>query len=245
MCVDSTAVDRARLPCTTSGLFQVGVGRYGVAVMAVSTSAERGREARQRLLASAAELIPEVGWSAVSTRMLAERAGVAAGVVHYHFTSLQALLADAAVGVMRVAVAELGTVLDGVSTPAQLAESLLESLDQYSGHDPRSLLFVETFLAATRDENLRASLSQILDEFRQLLAERLAHTAIPSPDETAAVLAAAVDGLVLHRALNPRLTSSSAMPVLRRLLTMSPEHRATESALIGGIPPPRPVRLRL
>ena len=190
--------------------------------MAVSASAERGREARQRLLAAAAALIPEVGWSAVSTRMLAERAGVAAGVVHYHFASVQALLAEAAVEVMRGAVEDLGTVLDGAMTPVQMMELMLTSFDQYSGHDPRSLLFVETYLAATRDEELRGSLGRLAEEFRQLLAERLAQGGLQAPDETAAVLAAAVDGLVLHRAFNPGLTASSVTPVLRRLLLASP-----------------------
>lgn len=194
---------------------------------AESTSVERGREVRRRLVAAAAELIPEVGWSAVSTRMLAERAGVAAGVVHYHFTSVQALLADAAVGVMRGAVEDLGAILDGASTAVQMVELMLESLDHYSGHDPTSLLFAETFLAATRDEQLRASLGQIVEEFRQLLAGRLAQAGVQAPDETAAVLAAAVDGLVLHRALSPGLTASSVAPVLRRLLLTSPEQKAT------------------
>ena len=178
-------------------------------MMAVSPSAERGREVRRRLVAAAAELIPEVGWSAVSTRMLAERAGVATGLVHYHFASVQALLADAAVGVMRGAVEELRAILDGASTAVQMLDSMLESLDHYSGQDPTSLLFAETFLAATRDEQLRASLGHIVDEFRQLLAERLAQAGVQSPDETAAVLAAAVDGLILHRALSPGLTAAS------------------------------------
>jgi AcrR family transcriptional regulator len=170
------------------------------------------------LVAAAAELIPEVGWSAVSTRMLAERAGVAAGLVHYHFPSVQALLADASIEVMRAAVEGLGPVLDGASTATQLADLLLESLDHYSGNDPTSLLFAETYLAATRDDQLHVSLGQIVEEFRQLLAGRLARAGVEDPDETAAVLAAAVDGLVLHRALTPGLTGSSVAPVLRRLL---------------------------
>lgn len=41
-----------------------------------SPGALRGQEVRQRLLRAAIELIGERGWSAVSTRVLAERAGV-------------------------------------------------------------------------------------------------------------------------------------------------------------------------
>ncbi len=59
------------------------------------TAVDRGRDVRLQLLSTAAELIGELGWNAVSTRILAERAGVTPGLVHYHFPSLQALLRDA------------------------------------------------------------------------------------------------------------------------------------------------------
>ena len=72
-----------------------------------SPAVERGNEVRQRLLAAAVELIPERGWTAVSTRVLAERAGVTPSVVHYHYSSLQALLREAVVGAMRQTFSDL------------------------------------------------------------------------------------------------------------------------------------------
>lgn len=42
--------------------------------MPARTAADRGREVRLRLLNAAAGLIAELGWNAVSTRNLAERA---------------------------------------------------------------------------------------------------------------------------------------------------------------------------
>src|ERR671914_884271 len=39
------------------------------------TAASRGREVRRRLVQAARELVPERGWTAVSTRTRAERAG--------------------------------------------------------------------------------------------------------------------------------------------------------------------------
>jgi AcrR family transcriptional regulator len=77
------------------------------------TSAQRGHEVRQRLLGAAAELIAERGWAAVSTRAVADRAGLAPGLVHYHFTSVQALLSQAAIAVMHRAAAETGPLLAG------------------------------------------------------------------------------------------------------------------------------------
>jgi len=43
---------------------------------------------------AAAELIAERGWGAVTTRMVAERAGLRPGLVHYHFDSVTDLLID-------------------------------------------------------------------------------------------------------------------------------------------------------
>lgn len=188
-----------------------------------AASAGRGRDVRERLLGAASELISEVGWNAVTTRLLAERAGVTAGLVHYHFRSVQALLREAAVGVMREAVGGVGAVLAGAATPADGLRGMLASLDRYSGDDPTSLLFVEAYLAATRDELLRGELTGLVASFRREVAAWLAGHDQSLPEETAAVIAAAIDGMVLHRSLDPRLTSSAVAPVLCRLLKAEPE----------------------
>jgi AcrR family transcriptional regulator len=189
------------------------------------TAVDRGHEMRQRLVRAAAGLIAEKGWSAVSTRMVAQRAGVAAGLVHYHFASVQALLAESAIGVIRALVAELAPLLAQARTPAEAVGLLLGSLEDFDGRDPTSLLFAETYLAATRDESLRRALGEVIRDFRSGLARRLADFGVPDADATAAVLAAAVDGVILHRALRPGLTAASVEPVLGRLLEVTPEGR--------------------
>ncbi len=80
-------------------------------------------------------------------------------------------------------------------------------------------LFTETFLTATRDEALRAELAALIDQFRDAVAAWLRRTGEPRPEQTAAVFAAAVDGMMLHRALDPGLTAAAVSPALRRLLT--------------------------
>ncbi|MGH3948277.1 MAG: TetR/AcrR family transcriptional regulator [Pseudonocardiaceae bacterium] len=182
------------------------------------TAANRGREVRRALLAAAVELIPEVGWNAVSTRLLAERAHAAPGLVHYHFQSLPALLRKAAVDAMRETLSAAEPVLAMTTTVDAGLDLMLASLDAYSGTDPASLLFIETYLAATRDEALRAELAGLLADFRDALAGWLAEHGHDDPQQTAAVLAAAIDGVMLHRALNPDLTSHVVSPVLRRIL---------------------------
>jgi AcrR family transcriptional regulator len=183
-----------------------------------TTAADRGREARRRLLEAAAELIAERGWAAVSTRMLAERAGVAPGVVHYHFSSVQALLTEAALAVMHDLIEQAGAGMERAHTPGEALGLMIDSLTAYDGRDPVSLLFAETYLAAGRDEHLRRSLGEVVTDFRRALAGRLAEHQVPSPDATAAVLAAAIDGIMLHRALGPGPDATDLTTVLRRLV---------------------------
>ncbi|MGH3776046.1 MAG: TetR/AcrR family transcriptional regulator [Pseudonocardiaceae bacterium] len=187
--------------------------------MPARTAADRGREVRLQLLSAAAELIAELGWNAVSTRILAERAGVTPGLVHYHFPSLQALLRDAALGMISDLLSAAEPIFEDARTLDAGVDTLLGSLDAYTGSDPTSLLFTETYLAATRDETLRIELVGLIDEFRRRLARWLDEHGANTPHDTASVLAAAIDGVILHRALNPELTSSAVAPVLRRLVT--------------------------
>ena len=178
----------------------------------------RGGPVRQRLTTAAAALIAERGWGAVSTRAVAERAGVAPGVVHYHFGSVQALLTEAAVTTIRDLVMGMTAALDEVRDPGVLVRRLLDALDQYTGQDPMLLLANEAYLAATRNEELRRELGAVLTEFRDWLAQRFAAAGIAAPEQTAAVVAATIDGLLLHRTLNPELSGTAVARVLHRLI---------------------------
>ncbi|WP_408640291.1 TetR/AcrR family transcriptional regulator [Saccharomonospora saliphila] len=184
-----------------------------------SPAAARGQEVRRRLLAAAVELIPERGWSAVSTRNLAERAGVNPSVVHYHFPSLSALLNEATVGVLRGVLHEVDKVLDTARTPAEAVEAILSSVQQYTGDDPTSLLAIEAYLAATRGEPLREEVGGMVAEFRHRFGRWLGERGVSDPEQTAGVLLAAVDGLLLHRGMGTGVDSGATAAVLRRLVS--------------------------
>ncbi|MEO3802070.1 TetR/AcrR family transcriptional regulator [Nonomuraea sp. B1E8] len=186
-----------------------------------SPAAERGRAVRERLLNAAAELIPERGWTAVSTRILAERAGVTPSVVHYHFPSLPSLLSEAAISEMRRMLAGLNELMESTPSPGDAIETMLASVEKHTGADAASLLFIEAYLASTRDDALRKRITELVAEFRQRFGELLQRHGARAPFETAAVLAACVDGLLLHRGLGLKAKDPSA--VLRRLLSTSPE----------------------
>ncbi|GAB4084706.1 TetR/AcrR family transcriptional regulator [Myceligenerans cantabricum] len=185
--------------------------------MTTRTSAERGRAARARLLAAGRELIGEIGWNAVSTRNLAERAGVHAGLVHYHFESLQALLRQATIEGMHATLDASAESLTGAAGPGEAIEAVLSDLDRYAADDPESLLFVEAYLAATRDPLLREQMTDLMLGFRGDVAAALEHAGHPAAEATAVVILASLDGFMLHKGLDPDLTAATIAPVLRQL----------------------------
>ncbi len=162
--------------------------------------------------------IAERGWGAVSTRLVADRAGLRPGLVHYHFTSVNDLLIDASLRMARqLGEGVLGEAL-AAPGPAGL-NSLLAAAGAYAtttNADTR--VFSEMLLAATRYERLRRGLREVLHEFRDTVSAWLrAGGTAPDPEATAAVLVAVLDGLILHRLIDPRLGELDIEGPLRRL----------------------------
>ncbi|MFI5660902.1 TetR/AcrR family transcriptional regulator [Streptomyces sp. NPDC051684] len=182
------------------------------------TSQEAGRETRARLLRAAAELIVEDGWGAVSTRRVADRAKVRPALVHYHFRSVDNLLIEAALGALRE---EVGALLAGIQEGVDGGVSLeffLAEVARYAAGGENTTLFSETLLAATRHERLRAELGEILGECRSALTRWVARqNGTGDAEATAVLLLAVLDGLVLHRIIDPGLGAVPLLGPMRRL----------------------------
>ncbi len=173
---------------------------------------------RAQLLKAAAELIAQVGWNAVTTRRLADHAGIRAGLVHYHFDSLQALLRLAAMDRITVLLDETSAQLGKEVDVEEGTEALLSLVVFFDGSDPTSLLVIETYLAATRDRLLKEQLVEVMACFRRTLTSALARSGNPRPEATALVVLAALDGLALQKGLDPELPTDEALALLRRII---------------------------
>lgn len=174
--------------------------------MTPQTAAGRGRETRERLLRAAAELIVDVGWGEVSTRAVAQRAGVPAGAVHYHFSSLAALLHSAVAPVLEALAGGLTSELtESPDVPAGIRRLFAVVARQPAG-DGATVLMGEVFLQASRDAALRGQVAALLADVRAELTrwlERHGYGVRATP--VATVLTAALDALGMHRALDPHL----------------------------------------
>ena len=177
---------------------------------------------RDRLTRAAAELIAERGWGRVTTRAVAERAGLPHGSVSYHFRGKQELLIEAALGTFERAfppdaMAALGSLDDLLDMFTAVIGDTLDPL--LSG------LMLEAMREAERDAALRERLGAMLRDYRELMADivraeqrRGTIAAGTDADGVATLLAAAGDGFALHVLLDPQLDVEPAVASLRALL---------------------------
>lgn len=169
---------------------------------------------------AATELVAEVGWGSVTTRAVAAKAGVNPGVVHYHFASVPALLREATLDAayhVFVQPFDLLGQIDDLGDGLRLMTTAANAIDP---RDPSGLFLYEAFLAAARDDEMRRAFAEMLDGVRTRVArwlERVAH--VEDPAATAAVLAAVLDGYILHRTIDDGVEMQPE--TLRRMIERS------------------------
>lgn len=191
--------------------------------MTAPPPSRRGAATRSRLLSAARELIIEVGWGAVSTRMVSRRAGVPTGSVHYHFASVDGLLRAASAEALAAVTAQLkagfgaGGIDEGV-------ERLGELVALTAADDGSRVLVGEVFLQATRDDAIRSDVALLLGELRADMARWLSRQGRTGDAvATATVLVAALDALGMHRSLDPGMSLDGTTAVLQLIARGAPE----------------------
>ncbi len=187
----------------------------------MAPTASDGDATRARLLQATTDLIVEQGWGGVSTRSIADRAGVRPGVVHYHFGSIEDLKRLASMTAMRdlfevfiAAVAE--------QPPRQVLEELARAAtEEFGPTTDTATLMYEVVPAAARDRALQADFRELLDRFRHAVADSIRRwhpTPAADPVVLAELLGAAVDGLQLHLMADPDLDLAAHLGPLLDLL---------------------------
>lgn len=179
---------------------------------------------RSRLMTAAAELIAEVGWGRVTTRAVAERAGLPHGSVSYHFRGKQELLIEAVLTAFQ----------DDVPTDQVAAADSLDDLVTLISAklgEPEALesvlarLMLEAMREAERDPALRDRMGALLADYRRIVVatvrtdqQRGAVVDGVPAEAVATFLAALGDGLLLHALLDRKLDVTAALEAVRIML---------------------------
>jgi AcrR family transcriptional regulator len=179
---------------------------------------------RERLLRAGAELIAELGWGRVTTRAVAERAGVPHGAVSYHFRGKQELLIESCLAafVEAVPLEEYAAQLTVDDLVGLIQAQVTEGLESNAA---LGRLMFEAMREAERDEVLRERLGSMVSRYREVLVATVradqARGVVPaevSAEGIATLVTAVGDGLFLHALLDRELDVAAAVAALRGLL---------------------------
>lgn len=174
---------------------------------------------RERILAAAMEAIARFGWGDVTTRRVAELAAVNPALVHYHFGSMARLRREAVTAALVEEVGGPAAALVDEESVAEGVRACLAAVSTLDPEAPAAVVLSEAMLASARDDELRVLLRDALVEFRALLAQRIASAGGRDPVASATLVAAALDGVVLHRIADPELRGTAlSEPLLAALL---------------------------
>ena len=166
------------------------------------------------------------GLSAITSRAVAESAGVAHSLVRYHFGSIDALVTAALVVSIDEGIAARRRYAEATSL-ATLAQQIMDSVVQY--RDVHAFLY-EALLESRRRHELYPQVERYFVEYREAMTSQLLRFGVP--EGLADVAYFAIEGMTFKEVAFPdELGTIGAIEALRTLLG--------DDSGIGLIDPPR------
>jgi len=131
-----------------------------------------GRSTRDCILEAARTCLVREGYERITTRRIAEEAGVNIATLHYYFGNKEALLDETIRFALASVVARLGDAMGGATN---LAECLRLGLSEYWEivRDQPGILRFDLAVRGFRDEAARAKSALLLDELNRMTVELL------------------------------------------------------------------------
>jgi len=129
-------------------------------------------DTRERILEAACDLIAADGIDEVRIARVAMRAGASTALVHHYFSTREELLEQALLHSFELAGDErfAGDDDESVSATAKLAAAIEECLPQEGRLERDWVLWVELWLRAARDPELRPLAADLYERYREWLA---------------------------------------------------------------------------
>ncbi len=189
-----------------------------------------GDATRARLTDAAATLVVERGWGSVTTRAVAERAGVNQALVHYHFGNMEGLLREAVLSRLLPVLRGLADELLDERPFADGIHGTMRLLDDFDLGSDTGVLMAEALLRATRDEQMAEAMGGMVGSWTAMLEPRLVtaqQRGLVRDDIAAAalarIIAAVMDGFLIQRMADPATDAEAAATTIATLLAPASE----------------------
>ncbi len=128
-------------------------------------------ETADRILEAACELIAEDGIDEVRIARVAQRAGASTSLVHHYFSTREELLEQALIhSFERAGDERFGAEVAAGGAVERLAAAIRESLPYPGGQEREWVLWVELWLRAVREPDLRPVAARLYDRYRRWMA---------------------------------------------------------------------------
>lgn len=169
------------------------------------TQEERKKETRQLLLESAVEIFAQLGFHGASVDKIAEHAGFTKGAVYAHFHSKEELFLAILEQQMQLHVDNILQIIE----QQQSLSHFIETIDEYfltvsQKNRTWSMLHMEFFLYAMREESVRHKWSNMITESVKQISEAIEklkskenHESSLSADEMAWTILSLENGLAI------------------------------------------------
>lgn len=169
-------------------------------------SAPVSTERREALLASVVHVIAQRGIDGTRYQDVAEEAGVSIGTLQHYFGTRRAMILDAIAHSVAIGGAAIVDRIDGVEDPRERLRTVIAwATDGLEGREDEWKVWLEGLAAATRDPEIERTVVASYATWQSPIARAIADGAalghyrpVGDPEEVAAIILAAIDGVALQ-----------------------------------------------
>jgi AcrR family transcriptional regulator len=180
-------------------------------VEASATTRELPGEKAQRIVEAMRTAVGEKGAAGATFDVVARRAGVSRGLLHYYFSTKERLLAEVVRRDCDIRMQVLDEVFASASDARGLVDGMVAHLESLVKDDPGFIaLIFELFSVSRHNEELAAEMAELLRRTRTHVADRLQAASdagvvelAATPEAVATVLFSLADGLAMRILAEP------------------------------------------
>lgn len=189
--------------------------------MGKNIRAEQSARTRAKLIAATRDLVVKGGWSSASSRSIAEKAGVNQALINFHFEGKAGLFRATLDHCVTEIEKDFGPWMEASSFSAYIDKSV-ESIPRVRQNKNFKFLF-SAMLEGAHDAKIKRAVIDQTVAFREGLAVFLAGQGFGKEeiDRYATMMAAAMDGLMIHFMLDPSTDAQGALRAFEEMVTLA------------------------